>query len=157
MATVTTKLHGLKGLERTLSKYPQEVEKQVRFTIEAVARKVQDDARENAPVDTSNLQGSIQVDLSRLDDLYAEVKTALEYARAQEFGFTGEVQVSAHRRTIDEAFGEPIQERTIDVSAHTRKMDIPGTYYMTRAAAAHKQTWRLKIRDAVQRAGQNAS
>lgn len=156
MPSITAELKGLRGLERTLKRYPKEVKRQVQFTIEAVARSVQDDARENVPVDTSNLQSSIQVDLSRLDELYAEVKTALEYAKVIEYGFTGTQQVQAHRRTITQAFGEPIDPRTVDVQSHARIVDRQGSFYMTKAAAAHKQTYRKKIRAAVQRAGRNS-
>lgn len=158
MASVNVNLDGLKGVEQTLQEYPQEVERQVRFQIEATARSVQDSARRKVPVDTSNLQSSIQVDLDRLDDLYAEVKTALEYARLIEYGYKGTQQVQAHRRTITQAFGEELDSpRAVDVQAHDREVDREGAYYMTRAVAAHKQTWRKKIQAAIKQASKNAS
>ena len=73
------------SLERKLNEYPDEAEKRLGNAVEATARKVQDVAREEAPVDTSNLQGSIQ---QETDGLKGEVFTVVEYARIQEFGGT---------------------------------------------------------------------
>ena len=39
--------------------------------------------------------------------------TDLDYARAQEYGFDGTVNVRASVRRIREAFGHPIAEKTI--------------------------------------------
>jgi len=73
------------ALERKLKEYPDEAEKRLGFAIEATARKVQDSARSHAPVDTSNLQSSIQ---QETDGLEGEVFTVVDYARIQEFGGT---------------------------------------------------------------------
>lgn len=47
------------------------------------------------------------------------------YGSVHEFGFTGVQNVSAHTRTITQAFGEPIEPTTVQVSAHRRPMSIP--------------------------------
>jgi len=47
------------------------------------------------------------------------------YAAVHEFGYQGVQQVSAHERRITEAFGEPIEPQTVQVSAHRRPMNIP--------------------------------
>jgi len=47
------------------------------------------------------------------------------YAAVHEFGYTGVQQVEAHTRRITEAFGEPIEPQTVQVSAHRRPMSMP--------------------------------
>jgi len=47
------------------------------------------------------------------------------YAAVHEFGYTGVQQVEAHTRRITQAFGEPIEPQTVQVSAHRRPMSIP--------------------------------
>jgi hypothetical protein len=143
----------LRKLRRKLQAYGDEVRREVGFTIQAVALDVKDSARRNVPVDTSNLQSSIQQDFSRIRDLYAEVKTALEYAAMVEYGYTGTQNVGAHTRVITQAFGKPIDPRAVQVSAHTRTIDRAGTFYMKRAAAVHKRTYAKRIADAIKRAG----
>ena len=148
------RLKGLRSLRRSLRSYAKDVRVEVAQTMTAVLNDIQDAAREMAPVETGQLEGSIQPSPRVVDpgDLTGSVSTNVEYARVHEFGFTGTVSVSAHKRTIDKAFGEPIPEQTITVSAHTRRMDIEGKYYMTKAAQAAKQTYSKKIGDAIQRA-----
>ena len=55
----------------------------------------------------------------------ASVFTDLRYGAAQEYGFAGTVSVRASLRRIREAFGRPIAEKTINVRAHNRRMDLP--------------------------------
>lgn len=52
------------------------------------------------------------------------------YARAHEEGVNENVQVDAHWRTIDQAFGEPIPARSVRVKQHTRHMMIPARPYL---------------------------
>lgn len=163
MARVSLDIKGKRRVKRALRRYGKDVIQKAAGAAEATARKIQDEARRNVTVITSNLQGSIQVaDIEvangvirarvgpGVDEITPKVRSALEYAKAQEFGFTGVVDVRAHRRTITEAFGEPIQPRTIDVESHTRKMDIPGQFYMTRAAKAHRNTFKELVIEAIQ-------
>jgi phage gpG-like protein len=150
-----TRLKGLSSLKRSFRRYEAEVRKQVAFEMTAVMEEIQDAARRLAPVETGQLQGSIQPDPRTVDpdDLTGSVGTNVEYAAAQEFGFTGTVQVSAHKRTITEAFGEPLDSpKTVTVQAHTRRMDIPGNFYLTKAAQQAKQTYKKRIGDAIERA-----
>jgi hypothetical protein len=76
-----------------------------------------------------NRSGALQssIDL-RLDQsagtATATVYTDSKYARAQEYGFSGTVNVMASIRRIRQAFGRPIGEKTISVRAHSRRMDL---------------------------------
>ncbi|HEU0155341.1 MAG TPA: hypothetical protein VFQ82_04670 [Stellaceae bacterium] len=60
----------------------------------------------------------------------ATVSTALDYARAQEFGFSGVVGIRASLRRIREAFGRPIAEKVINVRAYRRRFDLPGRSFL---------------------------
>ena len=91
-------------------------------------RKVQQDKLNGqALVDrTGALQSSIDLRIDQsVNMVAATVFTDLEYARAQEYGFSGTVNVRASLRRIREAFGRPIAEKTISVRAHNRRMDLP--------------------------------
>jgi hypothetical protein len=90
-------------------------------------RKVQQDKLSGqALVDrTGALQSSIDLRIDQsVNMVAATVFTDLEYARAQEYGFSGTVNVRASLRRIREAFGRPIAEKTITVRAHSRRMDL---------------------------------
>lgn len=153
MAKATMKLKGRRELKRIMRRYPKRVKREVKPALQKAAFELQANARTGAPEDTSNLVQSIRVDFRRLDELYVRVFTALEYARAQEFGFTDTVEVKAHTRTIEEAFGEPLDEpQVVEVSAHTRDMDIPGNYFMTLAAAYQKKSFSQDMGAAIRRA-----
>jgi hypothetical protein len=153
MARGRVRIRGVRSLKRNLEGYADEVRRQVGFEQERVAFEIQDAARRIVPVDTSNLQSSISVSQSIRDQLVYYVGSSLEYAAVIEFGFTGTVQVSAHRRTITQAFGEELdQPKVVSVEAHTRRVDREGHFYLTKAAAQAQQTYRKRIRDAIQRA-----
>jgi len=144
----------LRRLQKRLEDaYPERLRRRLQQVVEATARKVQDDARANVPVDTSNLQSSIQVDLSEIDDLKARVGSALEYARIIEFGFTGTQEVDAHKRTIEEAFGEGIPPTVVSVSAHTRQVDRKGSFYLTKAVVSQKEPHERRLEKAIEIAG----
>ncbi len=55
----------------------------------------------------------------------ATVITKLDYAAAQEYGYSGAVNVRASLRQIQQAFGRPIAAKTIIVGAHSRRMNLP--------------------------------
>ncbi len=56
---------------------------------------------------------------------FARVSSDRPYARAHQFGhkFSGTVTVPAHERRIRQAFGKPIEPRTVTVREHTMKMN----------------------------------
>jgi len=149
------RVKGLRSLRRSLRSYAKDVRVEVAQTMTAVLNDIQDAAREMAPVETGQLEGSIQPSPRVVDpgDLTGSVSTNVEYARVHEFGFTGTVSVSAHQRTMTQGFGDQSNyPMTVTVPAHTRRMDIEGKFYMTKAAQAAKQTYSKKIGDAIQRA-----
>lgn len=57
----------------------------------------------------------------------------VDYARVNEKGFSGNVNVSQHVRTITQAFGRDIAPRQVTVSAHSRNMRIPARPYLNPA------------------------
>jgi hypothetical protein len=74
---------------------------------------------------TGTLQSSIDLRIDQsAGSVSATVFTNSKYARAQEYGFSGTVNVRASVRRIKKAFGRPIAERTISVRSHSRRMDL---------------------------------
>ncbi len=63
----------------------------------------------------------------------ATVSTDLDYAAAQEYGFSGTVSVRSSLRRIKEAFGRPIAAKTISVGAHSRRMKLPERSFLRSA------------------------
>jgi len=69
-------------------------------------------------------------------DLGADMATFLaktKYAAAQEYGFAGAESVSAHSRTIKQAFGRAIAPKEVFVRAFSRQMNLPERSYMRSA------------------------
>lgn len=76
-------------------------------------------------VRSGSLKSSIDLQVDQTaTGVTATVFTNLDYARAQEYGFAGTVNVRASLRRIREAFGRPIAEKTVSVRAHSRRMDL---------------------------------
>jgi CMP-N-acetylneuraminic acid synthetase len=125
--SITARLNGTRGLRRIMRRYPKRVKAQATFELRAAALEVRDDARRFAPVDTDNLVSSIQTDFQELDKLYAQVFSVLEYARRQEYGFTG-----------TDSLG--------------RKYDQAGSFYFTKAAKKAKKDFSKRMANAVRRA-----
>jgi phage gpG-like protein len=80
-------------------------------------------------------QGQILVDTGRLRSSIAnkvnlalgevEIGTNVQYAKAHNEGFSGQVNIKSHVRKIDQAFGRKIAPRSVQVSSHKRQMNIP--------------------------------
>lgn len=75
---------------------------------------------------------SVRVDRSATT-VSATVFSDLDYAAAQEYGFSGTVDVRASLRQIKEAFGHPIAAQTIGIAAHSRRMDLPERSFLRSA------------------------
>ncbi len=85
-------------------------------------------------VRSGSLKSSIDVETDQsAAAITATVSTNLDYAAAQEYGFSGTVGVRASLRQIKEAFGRPIAEKTIGVSAHSRRVDLPERSFLRSA------------------------
>jgi phage gpG-like protein len=83
----------------------------------------------------------------------ATVFTGSAYASVHEFGFAGTVDVRASLRNIKEAFGRPVSERTINVRAYRRRMDLPERSFLRSAmeemVPAIRDEVEAALRDAV--------
>ncbi len=85
-------------------------------------------------VQSGKLKSSIAVETKKsATGVTATVFTDLDYAGAQEYGFTGTVNVRASLRVIKQAFGRPIAAKTIAVRAHSRRMDLPERSFLRSA------------------------
>lgn len=61
------------------------------------------------------------------------VSTPVKYAPPHEYGFKGTVDVRAHLRQIKQAFGRAIAPKTIEVSAHQMRMNLPERSFLRSA------------------------
>lgn len=92
--------------------------------------KIEETAKENAPVDTGNYRSEISYDGS--NTIIAQAK----YSAAIEYGFDNyEENVREHERVISQAFGKPITPKTVTVKAHIRTMNRTPNPVMRNAAA----------------------
>ncbi len=149
------RLKGQASLRRSLRQYARDVRVELAREMTAVMEEIQDAARRIVPVDTGQLQGSIQPDPRTVDpdELTGSVGTNVEYAAVQEFGFTGTVNVSSHTREQTHVFGKELDNsQMVTVDAHTRRMDQEGNFFLTKATQQPKQTFQKRMADAAQRA-----
>ncbi|MEO1082391.1 MAG: phage virion morphogenesis protein [Pseudomonadota bacterium] len=78
--------------------------------------------------DTSRLYRSIAY---RLGQNEVRVGTNVEYARAQNYGFQGNVTVGRHTRRITQAFGRPLRFPVFQtVEPYERYMNLPAREYL---------------------------
>jgi len=162
MARANVSVSGKESVKRYLKKYKKSVRTQVAAEMTREMGKMQDAAREilqrnlKQPNESSgNLSASIQPSPRTVSpaDLTGSVGSNLEYAAINEFGFTGTQRVSAHKRTITQAFGEELDEpKVVSVEAHTRRVDREGKYFLTKAAQASAQRFPERLTNAIQRA-----
>jgi phage gpG-like protein len=88
-------------------------------------------------VRTGRLQRSIsQAVTSTETSVTGVVSTAVKYAAAHEYGFSGTVTVKEHLRTITQAFGKELKSPvTSTVRAHDMKMNLPERSFLRSALA----------------------
>ena len=87
---------------------------------------------------TGALRDSILATVSAsADGVSAAIGSDLPYAAFQEYGFQGIETVSAHLRTIKQAFGRPLRagSERIAVGAYDRKVDYPAHSFLRSALA----------------------
>jgi len=102
---------------------------------------------------TGGLRSSIDLRIDRsAASLRATVFTRSPYARAQEYGFSGTVNVRASLRQIREAFGRPITEKTISVRAYSRRMNLAERSFLRSALADMTPEIRDEVEAAVRQA-----
>lgn len=83
---------------------------------------------------TGSLRSSINF---QIDEGSAEISATVfsdsKYAHTHEYGFTAMVSVRASLRRITEAFGRPISEKTVNVRAYYRRMELPERSFLRSA------------------------
>jgi len=72
-----------------------------------------------------------------------------KYAAFWEYGFTGVEQIREHLRRITQAFGRPIDPRTVTVRAHARHVDQPARSYLRSTLAEEAAGIRERLHAAV--------
>ncbi len=92
--------------------------------------KIEETAKETAPVDTGNYRSEINYDGAN------EVIARAKYSAAIEYGVDKEVLVKYHERVISQAFGKKLKEPVIAyVKTHRRQMFREPNPVMRNAAA----------------------
>jgi phage gpG-like protein len=81
-----------------------------------------------------------------------QVGTNIEYAAFHEYGFHGTQQIREHLRQIKQAFGRPIEPRSVTVAAHSRKVDYPAHSFLRSALHDMDAAIRGGIADALHEA-----
>lgn len=118
---------------KDFEQYGEKAEDAVWFGMLRTATQVKDHAVFTVHKITSTLARSIQITDEDREGLSITVSTNVEYAAAEEFGFTGTQNVSAHTREMTQAFGRPFR-KTVNVRSHTRYVSRPPHPYMLPAA-----------------------
>jgi len=86
------------------------------------------------------------------DYVTATISSGSEYAHADEFGFTGTVDVRAGLRRVKEAFGRPTSEKLINTRAHSRRMALPERSFLRSALEEMGSAIRDEVEAAVREA-----
>lgn len=120
----------------------------IQLQIHVVADKLQGQVLN---VRTGRLQRSIgQAVVTSSDSVTGVVSTAVKYAAAHEYGFSGTVNVREHLRTITQAFGKELKSPvTSTVKAHTMKMNLPERSFLRSALNDMRADIVLGIQQAV--------
>lgn len=85
-------------------------------------------------VQTGRLRRSINQRVIATDSkIKGIVGTNVEYARPHEMGFSDDVTVKEHLRTIKKAFGKDIEPKQVQVRSHTRKVVFPEKSFLRSA------------------------
>ena len=83
---------------------------------------------------SGSLKSSIDLQIDRSGDSIATTAfSGSKYARAHEYGFADTVNVKASLRSIREAFGRSMSEKTVNMRAYRRHIDLPERSFMRSA------------------------
>jgi phage gpG-like protein len=78
------------------------------------------------------------------------VGSNVEYAAFWEYGYTGQISVSAHPRTITQAFGRPLKSPVVqNVRAYSRKVNIAPRSFLRSALADMTEEIKVGLNNAV--------
>lgn len=88
------------------------------------------------------------------DSIIGTVGTNVSYAKFQELGFSGSMNVKEHLRTIKTAFGKSIKGGavTFTVQAHSRHVDYPAHSFLASAMREIEPEFKQAVNDALKRA-----
>jgi phage gpG-like protein len=104
-------------------------------------------------VRSGTLRSSIAVAVDQTaSGITATVSTDVDYAAAQEYGFSGTVNVRSSLRLIKEAFGRPIAAKTIGVGAYSRRMNLPERSFLRSALDEMGSDISAEVQDALREA-----
>lgn len=133
MATFRIEIKNLDSTLKAFDRYGERAEEAVWRGIQRTAFDVKDYAVTTVHKVTTTLARSIQITDENRQNLSTAVSTNVEYARIEEEGFNGIMGVSAHNRTMTQAFGKPFV-KTVSVSSHIRHVVREPHPYMEPAA-----------------------
>lgn len=86
------------------------------------------------------------------NQIVGTVGTNVEYAAYHEYGYSGSETVKAHLRAIKQAFGRPIEPRTITVNSFTREVKYPEHSFLRSALRDKTPDIQSRLSDAVHEA-----
>jgi len=132
------------GLVRTVTKLGLDLQ-----------RRVQQDglSGQTLAVRSGLRKSTIDLSLEQSGDyVTATISSGSEYAHADEFGFTGTVDVRAGLRRVKEAFGRPTSEKLINTRAHSRRMALPERSFLRSALEEMGSAIRDEVEAAVREA-----
>lgn len=86
------------------------------------------------------------------EEIAVTVFSDSQYASAHEYGFASTVNVRASLRRITEAFGRPISEKTVNVRAYRRRMELPERSFLRSALEDMEPAIRDKVEAALSEA-----
>ena len=134
---LTIEIQNLDRLLKRVEAYPGKARQAAWRGIERTAFEVKDEARKNAPSDTTTLINSIQITERNPEALTLTVQTtqpSRDYASYQNDGFVGQMQVGQHTRQQWVVFGRRLTKPiTVTVPAHSRFYNYAGFGYMDTA------------------------
>lgn len=133
----TVEIENLDRLIGRLDAYPDKARAAAWRGVERTAFEVKDEARKNAPADTTTLINSIQITERNPGELSITVQTtqpSRDYAAYQNYGFVGSMNVRSHTREQWVVFGMRLTTPVrVTVPAHTRFYNYAGFGYMDTA------------------------
>jgi len=132
------------GLVRTVTKLGLDLQ-----------RRVQQDglSGQTLAVRSGLRKSTIDLSLEQSGDyVTATISSGSEYAHADEFVFTGTVDVRAGLRRVKEAFGRPTSEKLINTRAHSRRMALPEPSFLRSALEEMGSAIRDEVEAAVREA-----
>lgn len=120
-----------KGLSQALDDYAARLNKEAKITVGRLTLKLLTKVKQDKlsgqvlGVRSGRLRRSINQNvIANPNKIVGIVGTNVEYGRFWELGYSGSVSVKAHMRQIKMAFGKSIAPKTVQVSSHTRNVNV---------------------------------